>query len=173
MTLPYEGINTPFHSISEEANNSRPKCKCSTPEHPLFFNHVEDLNGVYRWVCSGCARSIKDTEIQHTADNLNAQFPGQLSPEALERQRQEQQEEEQEEQQGRAKQFANSSTAARPRITTERGATNYSTSVPPGGSFDDSNHSVFQSFDPRENYIRQSRGYSERSRTPDKTIPIQ
>src|SRR5918999_683537 len=175
MTLPYKGINTPFSSISKEANNTRPKCaRCSTPEHPLFFNHVENMQGKYVWICVGCSRVISDTEINYAEDNLNAPFRGQMSSTALAKQQQQDKQQQQEMSQ-REQRFANAGAAARPRVTNGLGATTYTTNIdsddgPSTTTIDYSKHSVFQSFDPRENLIRERKGSQHHK--PGTTIPV-
>ena len=80
-----------------------------------------------------CPHSIKASDIQFHHANMNRHYKS-LEERAAEFKRQ------------RAEQFQTSTNynnnpfTNRSRITTERGATNNSTGVPPGGSFDDSNH---------------------------------
>jgi hypothetical protein len=162
------GIDTSYNSVDEASNHTRPKCAdCS-----LFMNHVDDIQ---RWVCVQCCLSIPEQEIQYSRYNSNAKYLGQLSPSALAKQQQQQQQKQEEQislSPQREQQFANSSNAVRPRIVTERGASTYSPGFAIGGGVSDSNHSVFQSFDPRANLIRERRrSYSDHSRTNVKDQP--
>ena len=185
---PYEGINTPFSSISKEAGNTRPKCKdCSTSEYSVFFNRVEGFgvgNNELRWVCVECSLNIPDHEIQYDERNANAKYPGQLSPEALAKQQQKE-----EQQTAREQQFANSIAAAKPKLFTKSGgnsSTPPSTSSGGGGtagsnasSYSDPTHTTFQSIGDvhklaRQKYAEESnRGWSDHTRSSIYQNPTQ
>jgi hypothetical protein len=59
--------DTPYSSVSPGADKLRPKCK----ECKIFFNRVPDIE---RYVCSGCARSIPNSEIDSSPDNLSSTY---------------------------------------------------------------------------------------------------
>jgi ribosomal protein L37AE/L43A len=159
------------------ANNTtqqRPVCaKCNEA-----FIHVENPAGKMVWTCTDCCRTLSEEAVLYSCDNLNAPYKGQTPPSKMMLAKEEKEQEEY----GRAKQFSNASSAARPRITSGIGTTNYTTSIPSSvdgeetttsSDSSNTNHSFFQGFNPYEHLIQERRGSDERSRIPGGTIPTQ
>jgi hypothetical protein len=140
-----------------------PTCKdCNTP----FFHDFED----HRYTCF-CPHSIKESDIEFSPFNVNARYKP-LEELAKQSSSAKQQQGGQQQQQSQPQYNQASNNANRARIVTERGTTSSDgASYGYGGIGCDSNHTTFQSFDPRANLIRERRGYSDHSRTSVKQEP--
>jgi hypothetical protein len=137
-----------------------PKCKnCGE----YFFHDFDD----HRYTCF-CPHSIKESDIEFSPFNANARFK------PLDELAKQQNSSSLQQQQQTTNATINTATT-RARIVTERGTTSADSSSSSGygsgGGVGDSNHTTFQSFDPRANLIRERRGYSDHSRTSVKQEP--
>jgi hypothetical protein len=160
-------------SRSSEGNETAPAEVPYDPTYPKcktcgnYFNHDFEER---RYTCH-CPHSIKEADIEYSPFNANARFK------PLEERAKEsaanavEQNHEQIITTGLQPQY-NQANTNRAKIVTERGTTSADgASYGYDGIGGDSNHTTFQSFDPRANLIRERRGYSDHSRTSVKQEP--
>ena len=139
-----------------------------------FFHDWEEQ----RYTCP-CPHSIREKEIEFSPFNANAKYKS-LQERAEESRRRIREQEEQQQQYNHHHHQANSSNTTsidptdKPKIVTERGATSdsgHGYAGGGGGSSNDSNHSFFQTFNPRDKILQERRGYSDHIRTSVKQEP--
>jgi hypothetical protein len=133
-----------------------------------FFHDFED----HKYTCR-CPHIIKESDIEFSPFNANARFK-QLDELAKQSQQQRPTSTTTNTIDNTINMANTNPNPNRARIVTERGSTSSdgSSSYGSGGVGGNSNHTTFQSFDPRTNLIRECRGkYSDHSRTSVKQEP--
>lgn len=142
-----------------------PKCKACNQ----YFQYDSDER---RFYCP-CPHSIRESEIEFSPFNANAEFKT-LEERVAESNKQRLLQQQQQQQQSQTNTNSNNADPnLMPRIVTERGATSdgnnigYGSAGATGTGSDANNHSFLKAIDPRENLLRERRGYyySDHSRT--------